>query len=229
MKDEGEPQSVQARPPFDGQWSSDMFLFFCHMFYRERAFEDMYCFCLRRLDRMVVAMDANYAEFNNVVAALRSRLIEALAQHPLSFREFKRLMAAASSEGEGSVHSSSGYESAAAPGGAPSAASLFGGGGALWPTASARRSSSAASSADEGGHEGSGEQSEHQLARTIAEAMAAIPRSLEGLKAQLRGSHGGAHRSTLSTAPMLRSQPAAAEGDAADEVHARPAPPVELT
>jgi predicted outer membrane lipoprotein len=148
MKDEGEPQTVQSRPPFDGQWGSDMFFFFCHMFYRERAFEDMYCFCLRRLDRMMVAMDANYAEFNTVVAALRSRLVEALAQRPLSFREFKRLMAAASSESEGSVHSSSGCDSMAVQAGTPSATSLFGGGGGLWATGSSRRSScSAASSA----------------------------------------------------------------------------------
>ena len=45
---------VGERPPFDASWSSDMFHFFCHMFYRERAFEDMYCFCLRQLDRMFV-------------------------------------------------------------------------------------------------------------------------------------------------------------------------------
>ena len=54
MRDDGEPATVQERPPFDPAWSSDMFHFFCHMFYRERAFEDMYCFCLRQLDRMFV-------------------------------------------------------------------------------------------------------------------------------------------------------------------------------
>ena len=230
MKDEGEPQTVQSRPPFDGQWGSDMFFFFCHMFYRERAFEDMYCFCLRRLDRMMVAMDANYAEFNTVVAALRSRLVEALAQRPLSFREFKRLMAAASSESEGSVHSSSGCDSTAVPAGTTSTTSLFGGGGGLWATGSSRRSScSAASSADDGGHEG--EQGEHQLARTIAEAMSIIPRSLESLKAQLRGTHGrtaaSAEGAPRSSVPAPRSEPAAAE--AADERRARPPPLVELT
>ena len=230
MKDKGEPQTVQSRPPFDGQWGSDMFFFFCHMFYRERAFEDMYCFCLRRLDRMMVAMDANYAEFNTVVAALRSRLVEALAQRPLSFREFKRLMAAASSESEGSVHSSSGCDSTAVPAGTTSTTSLFGGGGGLWATGSSRRSScSAASSADDGGHEG--EQGEHQLARTIAEAMSIIPRSLESLKAQLRGTHGrtaaSAEGAPRSSVPAPRSEPAAAE--AADERRARPPPLVELT
>ena len=106
MKDDGEPATIQSRPPFDGAWGSDLFHFFCHMFYREHAFDDMYCFCLRLLDRMVVAMDANYAEFNTVVTSLRVRLVEALAQRPLSFREFKRLMSATSSESEGSVRSS---------------------------------------------------------------------------------------------------------------------------
>merc|ERR1712185_851902 len=106
MRDEGEPASVQGRPPFDPAWSSDMFHFFCHMFYREAAFEDMYCFCLRQLDRMFVAMDADYADFNLVIGALKARLVEALAQRPLSFREFKRLFAAASTECDGSVHSS---------------------------------------------------------------------------------------------------------------------------
>ena len=32
MRDEGEPETVQSRPPFDGEWSCDMFHFFCHMF-----------------------------------------------------------------------------------------------------------------------------------------------------------------------------------------------------
>ena len=57
------------------------------------AFEDMYCFCLRLLDRLFVQMDADYADFNTVLAALRSRLVDALAQRRLSFREFKRLIA----------------------------------------------------------------------------------------------------------------------------------------
>ena len=48
MRDDGEPSVVQDRAPFDPLWSCDMFHFFCHMFYRERAFEDMYCFALRR-------------------------------------------------------------------------------------------------------------------------------------------------------------------------------------
>lgn len=105
MRDDGDPASVQARPPFDREWSSDMCHFFCHMFYRERAFEDMYCFCLRLLDRMFVQMDADYADFNSVLAALRARLVEALAQRPLSFREFKRLIAAGATDSEGSVTS----------------------------------------------------------------------------------------------------------------------------
>ena len=69
-----------------------MFHFFCHMFYRHHAFEDMYCFCVRLLDRMFVSMDADYADFNVVLAALKGRLVDALAQRPLSFREFKRLI-----------------------------------------------------------------------------------------------------------------------------------------
>ena len=105
MRDDGDPVKVQTRPPFDEEWSCDMFHFFCHMFYRERAFEDMYCFCLRLLDRMFVSMDADYADFNAVLAALRARLIEALAQRPLSFREFRRLVAAGSTDSEGSVTS----------------------------------------------------------------------------------------------------------------------------
>ena len=40
LRDAG-PQDCQNRPPFDPDWESDMFHFFCHMFYRERAFEDM--------------------------------------------------------------------------------------------------------------------------------------------------------------------------------------------
>ena len=106
MKDDGEPAAVHERPPFDMAWGCDMFHFFCHMFYRDRAFEDMYCFCLRLLDRMYVSMDADYADFNTVLAALRARLVDALAQRPLSFREFKRLIAAGSTDSEGSIHSS---------------------------------------------------------------------------------------------------------------------------
>ena len=108
MRDDTQPGMdalVQGRLPFDAGWGSDMFHFFCHMFYRERAFEDMYCFCLRLLDRMFVSMDADYADFNAVLAALRARLIEALAQRPLSFREFRRLVAAGSTDSEGSVTS----------------------------------------------------------------------------------------------------------------------------
>ena len=65
----------------------------------------MYCFCLRLLDRMFVQMDADYADFNTVLAALRLRLVEALAQRPLSFREFKRIIAAGAADSEGSVTS----------------------------------------------------------------------------------------------------------------------------
>ena len=87
---------VAARPPFESAWESDMFAFFCHMFYRERPFEDMYCFALRTLDRVWVSMDADYADFPSVIAALKARLQEALAQRPLSFREFKRAMGSVS-------------------------------------------------------------------------------------------------------------------------------------
>ena len=43
-----------------------MFRFFCHMFYRHTPFEDMYCLALRMLDRIVVELDADYADFNTV-------------------------------------------------------------------------------------------------------------------------------------------------------------------
>ena len=43
-----------------------MFRFFCHMFYRQTPFEDMYCLALRMLDRIVVELDADYADFNTV-------------------------------------------------------------------------------------------------------------------------------------------------------------------
>ena len=49
-------------------WDSDMFRFFCHMFYRDMPFEDMYCFSLRMLDRIFVELDADYADFNTVRA-----------------------------------------------------------------------------------------------------------------------------------------------------------------
>ena len=45
-----------------------MFRFFCHMFYRDMPFEDMYCFSLRMLDRIFVELDADYADFNTVRA-----------------------------------------------------------------------------------------------------------------------------------------------------------------
>ena len=94
-----------------------MLCFFCHMFYRDRPFEDMcashaqppfgaqvdssrlfrrYCFCLRALDRMFVSMDADCADFPLVLASLRTRVQDALAQRPLSFREFKRAMGSVS-------------------------------------------------------------------------------------------------------------------------------------
>ena len=124
------PDEVQRRPPVAEAWDTDLFRFFCHMFYREyaegrleawaaverpvchsrgpappiarlltlrpppdrqrRPFEDMYCFSLRMLDRIFVSLDADYADFPSVLAVLRTRIQEALAQRPLSFREFKR-------------------------------------------------------------------------------------------------------------------------------------------
>jgi len=92
MRDEGSPHLVQERPPFSEEWDSDMLTFFCHMFYRERPFDDMYCFSLRALDRLFVSMDADCADFPSVLAALRWRITETLAQRPLSFSEFKRLV-----------------------------------------------------------------------------------------------------------------------------------------
>ena len=62
----GTAAEVQGRPPFSEAWDSDMFRFFCHMFYRERPFEDMYCFSLRMLDRIFVSLDADYADFSTV-------------------------------------------------------------------------------------------------------------------------------------------------------------------
>ena len=73
---------VAARPPFESAWESDMFAFFCHMFYRERPFEDMYCFGCARSTAWV-SMDADYADFPSVIAALKARLQEA-AQRPLA-------------------------------------------------------------------------------------------------------------------------------------------------
>jgi hypothetical protein len=178
MRDEGGPASVQSRPPFDAGWSSDGFHFFCHMFYRDRAFEDMYCFCLRLLDRMYVSMDADYADFNTVLAALRSRLVDALAQRPLSFREFKRLIAAGGADSEGSATSCG--NAAATPANA----------------------GSSASSADAAGEEGEHE----QLAHTIAEVMATLPRHLEGMKVGLKG----AAAALLSKSSLLSPPSAAA-------------------
>ena len=48
-----------------------MFRFFCHMFYRHTPFEDMYCLALRMLDRIVVELDADYADFNTVQGDIR--------------------------------------------------------------------------------------------------------------------------------------------------------------
>lgn len=103
MREVGAPALVLSRPPFSADWDSDMLTFFCHMFYRERPFEDMYCFALRALDRIFVSTDADCADFPSVVAALRSRLREALVQRPLSFREFKRLVCAAGADGCDSI------------------------------------------------------------------------------------------------------------------------------
>ena len=150
---------VAARPPFESAWESDMFAFFCHMFYRERPFEDMYCFALRTLDRVWVSMDADYADFPSVIAALKARLQEALAQRPLSFREFKRLVAKADR------------------GDAASEASGGGGGSASGHSAASTDATvEAEASAD------------RELSRVIAEAMGALPRGLESAKARLGAS-----------------------------------------
>ena len=107
----GEP--VGERPPFSELWDgSDMFHFFCHMFYRERALEDTYCFALRLLDRMFVTMDADYSTFPDVLSALRTRLLDALSQRPLSFREFKRLVSASHSVETDSAYSGHSISSA---------------------------------------------------------------------------------------------------------------------
>ena len=117
---EGSPDvpndAVQRRPPFDAAWESDMFRFFCQMFYRDRPFEDMYCFALRTLDRIFVSLDADYADFPSVVAVLRSKLQEALAQRPLSFREFKRLVAQADGDGTSDTRSSHSHDTGTAGG-----------------------------------------------------------------------------------------------------------------
>jgi hypothetical protein len=160
MKDEGEPATVQGRAPFDAEWGCDMFHFFCHMFYRDRAFEDMYCFCLRLLDRMYVSMDADYADFNTVLAALKSRLVEALAQRPLSFREFKRLIAAGSVESESGSVTSNGI------------------------TATASTTSSGDDAPRRSGDRGDASRrpmDHEQLASTIAEAMSQIGSGLKGV------------------------------------------------
>ena len=162
MKDDGDPSAVQDRMPFDPEWGCDMFHFFCHMFYRDRAFEDMYCFCLRLLDRMYVSMDADYADFNTVLAALKARLVDALAQRPLSFREFKRLIAAGSTDSEGSVHSSGITGSTVGPG--------------------------SNSSGDEPRRNGVGsEMDPEQLANTIAEAVNQIGARVDGITSGLKG------------------------------------------
>ena len=81
--------------------------------------QDMYCFALRTLDRIYVSLDADYADFPSVVAVLRSKLQEALAQRPLSFREFKRLVAQADGGGDGTsdTRSSHSHETGTAGGG----------------------------------------------------------------------------------------------------------------
>lgn len=157
MKDEGEPAIVQGRAPFDAEWGCDMFHFFCHMFYRDRAFEDMYCFCLRLLDRMYVSMDADYADFNTVLAALRSRLVEALAQRPLSFREFKRLIAAGTAESESGSVTSNGI------------------------TATASTTSSGDEPPRRSGDRGDAPMDHEQLASTIAEAMTQLGSGIKGV------------------------------------------------
>ena len=169
MRDDGDPAALQARPPFDPGWSGDMFAFFCHMFYREQSFEDMYCFCLRLLDRMFVAMDADYADFNTVLAALRLRLIEALAQRPLSFREFKRLIAAGGAESDGSQTSDTISRM--------SLSSI---------TSTDRQSLNGSSGPTSMGEDGSG-MNPDDLRRTIAEAMGTLPKHLDGLRNGLKG------------------------------------------
>uniref|UniRef100_A0A7S3ETY4 ELMO domain-containing protein n=1 Tax=Haptolina ericina TaxID=156174 RepID=A0A7S3ETY4_9EUKA len=154
MRDETATE-CQKRPPFDTEWDSEMFHFFCHMFYRERPFEDMYCFSVRMLDRMFVSMEAEYSDFNMVLAALRGRLQEALVQRPLSFREFKRLISAPGGDND-SVHSgatsNSGY-------------SYSGGGG------SAGQPNSVSG--------------ERELSRVIADALGGLPQSLDTVKSRL--------------------------------------------
>ena len=176
MRDDGGPNTVQSRPPFDSSWNTDMFHFFCHMFYRDHAFEDMYCFCLRLLDRMVVTMDASYAEFNMVMAALRSRLVEALAQRPLSFRELKRMVSISTRDCESSVHSCS--ESDGLGFGVCSTS----------PAAhvdSQRYTSSSSSSADDS-IEVVEKEEEQLLAKSVADAMAAIPCAFHTIKCRLQ-------------------------------------------
>ena len=102
---DGTPEQVQQRPPFDEGWDSPMLTFFSHMFYRERPLDDMYCFCLRALDRIFVSTHADCASFPAVISALRSRVKDALAQRPLSFREFKRIIGTHESDSLRDSHS----------------------------------------------------------------------------------------------------------------------------
>ena len=47
---------------------------------------------MRALDRIFVSTNADCADFPSVIATLRMRVKDALAQRPLSFREFKRIV-----------------------------------------------------------------------------------------------------------------------------------------
>jgi len=104
--------------------------------------------------------DADYADFNTVLAALRQRLVDALAQRPRSFREFKRLIAAGSDQSDTSS--------------------------SCFNAPSSRASSIASSDHHPGGAESGGLDPE-TLRRTVAEAMGTLPKHLDGLRNGLRG------------------------------------------
>jgi hypothetical protein len=93
----------------------------------------------------------------------RLRLVEALAQRPLSFREFKRLIAAGSDNSDGSSSFT---------------------GSAAWGAGSA--ASSVASADRAGGSERDGLDPE-TLRLTVAEALGTLPKHLDGLRNGLKG------------------------------------------
>ena len=111
-------------------------------------------------------------------------------QRPLSFREFKRLVAAAGTTEDGSVLSS-GNEGSMTP-------SANGSGWSHGP-GSAHGSSSSA--------EGGGDGDDNQLARTISEAMAMLPRSLEGMRDGIKGA-----AADLLSGPLSRLLPKDQDG-----------------